>query len=241
MAGTDDDDSTSEWRLLRDEHAFIVALPLVKSLELADTLIRQFLQGGAVDRDGRERYRFRRVEAWPGGQVNPYDGSFWRSDPEFGIRCEISCPTSSALWTGPTSIKRRAITGRQTAEYQIALIWLCHDAVLEFLQDLELLPAAEPTEPVSEPAIEPAPVTEPIAGNPSVREPIPLDVWLRTVKREHPQWSDETNKGWAARLIKIMEMDKSEGLIDRIWSQENMERRLRDKSGDDDGSYQGGN
>src|SRR6478736_5701840 len=102
------------------------------SKKLADELLRCFLEQGEIDRDGCVRYRLWVFSAVPGGAPSPYDGTFWRSDAARGIRCEINVPDSSARWTGPASAIWRA-EGRETAEYEILMIWLNHRAVLDYL------------------------------------------------------------------------------------------------------------
>ena len=156
----EDEDDYSIWWLLADEHAFTTKLT-ANSKKLADELVRSFLEEGEIDRDGLVRYRIWQIRALPGGAPSPYDGAFWQSDPERGVRCEIDHPNSSAYWTGPASAEWKAF-GRETAEYQVVMIRLNHPIFLEFLLGVGL-PAEQPA---SEPAMEPAPTsaTEPIAG-----------------------------------------------------------------------------
>jgi hypothetical protein len=234
MAGTDDDPNI--WRLLADEYAFIAGL--AKSEKLADELVRFFLEEGEIDRDGRVRYRIWQIRALPGGAPSPYDGAFWQWDPERGIHCEIDYRNSSAHWTGPASTEWKA-SGRKTAEYQVVIIRLNHPVVLDFLMSVGLLPPVE--QPTSEPTIEPVSATGSVAGAAANSRSVVVPMaWLRTAKRERPRQPNETHKVWAAVMIEKMEAAKAAGLIDWVWSQETMERRLRDKDKDDE-SYQVGN
>jgi hypothetical protein len=158
MAKADDNHSTDEFRLLWDEFCF--AARLVHSEPRAGDLVRSFLEEGELDRDGRLRYRIWQIEALPGGAPSPYDGSFWRSDHERGIHCEIDHRNSSARGTGPVSAGwlsgEAKIFGRKTAEYRIKIIWICHELFVDFLRGVGLLPLVQqPTEAAAEPAAEP--------------------------------------------------------------------------------------
>jgi hypothetical protein len=168
MAGTDDDPSTDDWaefRLLRTEYIFILD-ELTHSKELAEKVVRAFLEEGEYDRfTGRRRYRLWMVEVLPGGAPSPYSGEFWRSDPEHGIECKIDCLNSSARWTGPTSAVWRA-SGRETAEYRITMIWVSHGAMLDFLRRVGWsLGRAQPDKDQQE-----LPLSEPIHSSPTASE-----------------------------------------------------------------------
>ena len=167
MAETEGDRSI--WRLLADEHAFFAEL--AKSEKLADELVRSFLEEGEIDRDGRVRYRVWQIRALPGGAPSPYDGAFWQSAPERGVRCEIDHRNSSAHWTGPASAEWKA-SGRKTAEYQAMMIRLNHLVVLDFLMGVGLLPL--PEQSASEPAMEPA--AAPVANTAARTAPTPAEM-----------------------------------------------------------------
>jgi hypothetical protein len=233
MAGTDSDDTTDGgWRLLSDEHTFIAGL--TKSEKLADKLIRAFLERGELDHDGRRRYRIWRVEAWPGSAPSPHEGDFWRPDPERGIQCEIDYQHSSARWTGPASPGWKANTGRQTAKYQITLIWLWHNALVEFLQSVGLLPlspeSVQPSAP--EPASEIKTTANPVPQSPKD--------WLRGAKRRRPKGKNERQGEWGTALLKDMEADHKKKLVAYVWARDTLMRRLRDKDSDDEGYKVGG-
>jgi|SRR6516165_9887590 len=134
MAGTSDDGSTLPvFRLLCDEYAFVLRL-VGSSNRFAYRLIERFLQGGERDRDGRVRYKLYEVTALPGGLTpSPYDGDFWCSYPERGIRCAIEPWNCFAHWTGPGSAAWKEFDGRDSADYQVVGIKLNHDIFLEFL------------------------------------------------------------------------------------------------------------
>jgi len=158
MAGSNGNNNTDDFRLLWDEYCFVAGL--TKSEKLAGELLQFFLEEGGVDRDGRDRYRIWQIEALPGGAPSPYDGSFWRSDHELGIHCEIIYRDSSARWTGPVSAEwvsgEAKVFGRKTAEYRIKMIRLRHDAVMDFLRGAGVpLPVQQPTETAVEPTVEP--------------------------------------------------------------------------------------
>jgi hypothetical protein len=224
VAGTDDNDSTfdDKWatfRLLCDEYAFFVEL--TKSEKLAAKLVRRFLEDGERDRDGRLRYRIYEIEALPGGITpSPYDGSFWCSDPDRGIHCEIDCTNSSARWTGPASAEWQTFNGRRTAEYNVTMIRLSHGAVLDFLQGVGLLPQppAQPSELLAQsapqsPAEQPSSPTpleearpqelvrlpeEPQQEQPSLKtEPEPMSMQQQAPK----QWQRSEAKIWLAEKV----------------------------------------
>ena len=150
MAGSDDDHSI--WRLLADEHAFILGL-INNAEKLADELVRSFLEEGEIDRDGCVRYRIWQIRALPGGAPSPYDGAFWQSDPERAVHCEIDPRNSSACCTGPASAEWKAF-GRENRRVSGGDDPLNHLVVLDFLMGVGLLPLTE--QPASEPTIEPA-------------------------------------------------------------------------------------
>ena len=93
MAGTVDDHSTDEFRLLSAEYAFVLSLT-DHSGPLAEDVLRAFFSYGPVDREGRERYTVFKTGAKLSGErfggraiYNPRDWQFWYSDPEHGISC----------------------------------------------------------------------------------------------------------------------------------------------------------
>jgi len=144
-----DDSSTDAWRrfcLLRDAHTYFLELTGLE--RLAAKLVMNFLRGGEFDPEGRRRYRLYEIDALPGGTApSPYDGEFWCSYPERGIHCEIDCKHSSARWTGPVTAEWQAFDGRQKAEYNITLIWVCWGAVLDFLQGVGFLSGQSQSDP----------------------------------------------------------------------------------------------
>jgi hypothetical protein len=194
MAGTADDNSTDEFRLLSEELSFVTSVT-DKSEKLAKELLQSFLEEGERDRDGRIRYRIWQIEALPAGAPSPYEGCFWRSDAERGIRCKIDYKNSSAHWTGPAS----AESGRQTAEYRVKMIRLRHSAVVDFLRGVGLLPLAE-----SEAAAEVTPVPTVEAAPPSAAEPAPppelhgVERWVYDEMKRDPPKKGE--RGYARRL-----------------------------------------
>ena len=122
---------------------------------------------------------------------SPYDGDFWRSYPERGIRCDIKPWDSAAHWTGPTSATWKEFDGREVADYQVSGIRLNHDIVLEFLESAGLpLRQTEPGEPSAErtpePESEPAPTSK---TQPA--EKISLKKWLPDAVERWPR--DRTN------------------------------------------------
>jgi hypothetical protein len=138
MTQADGDDTT--FRLLADEWAF--TLKLTRASEpYAMKVVEQFLQKGERDHDGRIRYKIWTYEALPGGlEPSPYDGAFWWSDPERGIRCDIKSWDSSACRTGPASAWWKEFDGRQTSDYRTVGIRFNHDIYVEFLWSIGLLP-----------------------------------------------------------------------------------------------------
>jgi len=202
MAGSDGDNNTDDWRLLWDEYCFIAGLTY--SEKLADELLRVYLEEGRVDRDGRARYRICvKSEALPGPTPSPYDGSFWRSDPERGIQCEMIYRDSSACWTGPASAEAKAAFGRQTAEYRVRGVQLCHGAVVDFLRGAGLLPPVQqPTETAAETAAEstqPQPEPEPESKAP-LTDKESLKRWLPGAVERWPR--DEVNTDDYAEFLR---------------------------------------
>jgi hypothetical protein len=66
MAGeTADDNSSIDWRLLFDE--WRLTYERTKSEELADLLVRRYLEEGERNREGRLRYRIYEISSVPGG------------------------------------------------------------------------------------------------------------------------------------------------------------------------------
>jgi hypothetical protein len=139
MAETNDNDSTGEYRLLCDEYEFVFAL--IKSPEMTEKVLREFLEGGATnpkfftrpvrgpkdEPDGlfpgvdykHERYRIWQLEGWSSGRwPSPFIPAFWRSDPERDIYSLIEHQHSSARWTGPVMYDLREISRED-----IALDW----------------------------------------------------------------------------------------------------------------------
>jgi hypothetical protein len=205
MAGTGDDNSTDDFRLLCDEYAFFLTLTK-SSEEFAMKLVERFLGEGDRDRDGGIRYKLWMVEALPGGLTpSPYDGAFWHSDPERGIHCTIKPWDSSARWTGPASAKWKEFDGRQTADYQVSGIRLNHNLVLEFLQSAGFLPEqpSKPAPSAPKPQAKSAPQTKessikarlfdefkhaprPINLNDISKR---LNVKLKTVQNRYGEWT----------------------------------------------------
>jgi hypothetical protein len=166
------------FRLLSVEYALFLRRTN-SSNKLAMRLVQRFLEEGECDQDGRVRYKLWEVTALPGGLTpNPYDGDFWRSYPERGIRCDIKPWDSAAHWTGPASATWKEFDGRQSADYEVLGIKLNHVVALEFLESAglpewgqsnaekgpELSPASEPA---SSPPVEnsQSEVSEPVADN----------------------------------------------------------------------------
>jgi len=157
-------DDGPAFRLLSVEYALFLRRTN-SSNKLAMRLVQRFLEEGERDQDGRIRYKLWEVTALPGGLTpSPYDGDFWRSYPERGIRCIIEPWDSAARWTGPVSATWKEFDGRQTADYRVLGIRLNHAVALEFLEsagmpewaqsnvekDPELSPSSEaPVPPLS--------------------------------------------------------------------------------------------
>ena len=190
MAGTDNDNST--FRLLCDEYALFLRLTR-SSKDFANKLVQRFLEEGERDRDGRIRYKLWEIEVLPGGVTpSPYDGDFWRSYPERGIRCDIKPWDSAAHWTGPTSAMWKEFDGREVANYRVSGIRLNHDIVLAFLESAGL-GQTEPGEP-SAAGEEPEGTSEPAPAPMSKAQPaekISLKKWLPGAVERWPQ--DRTN------------------------------------------------
>jgi len=183
MAGTPDDDITpSVFRLLCDEYALFLRRT-GSSKPFADRLVEKYLEEGERDRDGRIRYKILEVHALPGGLTpSPYDGDFWRSYPERGIRCDIKPWDSEAHWTGTTSAAWKEFDGREVADYRVIGIRLNHDIVLEFLESAGLhertqsdeseTGSTQPLSPESSEATPSVPSTTPAASQKSPAAPI---------------------------------------------------------------------
>jgi hypothetical protein len=132
MAPASDDGPA--FRLLSVEYALFLRRAN-SSNKLAMRLVQRFLEEGERDDDGRIRYKLWEGTALPGGLTpSPYDGDFWRSYPERGIRCDIKPWDSAAHWTGPASATWKEFDGRQSADYEVLGIKLNHVVVLEFLE-----------------------------------------------------------------------------------------------------------
>jgi hypothetical protein len=185
----------------------------------------------------------------------PVDGvGFWRVAPfQDNVQPEIDWERSEAVRTDH-ACQMPDGTWQEHRIVRLRGVRVSEDDLKEILQAEQLLPPAQ--QPASEPAPQPATdaplgitgtlnVTQAVntvaaAGTVTVR-PIPLKNWLRAAKREHSKLSDETAVEWAKRLVEKMEAAKAAGLVDWAWSQETMERRLRDKDEDNDEGYQVGN
>ena len=198
MAGTSDDFSTEEFRLLQDEYRLAVRLVGEK---LAVKLVQRFLEEGELDRDGRVRYKIWMIEALPGGLTpSPYDGAFWRSDPERGIHCEIDHQNSSACWTGPASAEWKAFDGRQNAKHDVSMIRLCHELYMEFLHSAGALPeraqSGEPSTSEGRPAAQSAPESSSgltPASEPQSAKRVRLKDWLPGAVERWPRDKTDTD------------------------------------------------
>jgi hypothetical protein len=213
-----------------------LSLQEARALVTETLLSRQYAEGQTLKWLWQGRIRWRWVQVF--GQ--PRQGRSLKQEAD-ALWANVPHPDRTLVdWNESLARKVTVIdeAGRVRGEIRVIGIRVARDDILQCLSALSAAPTPAP-EVVPEPAPEVAP--EPLAGNPSALEPISLDVWLRRTKRKNPQLPDETHVGWAKRLIKIMETDKAAGLVDRVWPQTTMERRLRDKDKDGDESYQLGN
>lgn len=128
MVGTIDEHSSNDWRSLQVEHAYAAKLPNSNE-QRADALVRQFMELGGYDDNGRLRYRVWLDTTSP-GVPDPYDGRFWRSERGLGIRCDIYAKSSSACWTGPASPPWR-LFGEPIAKCRVRRIDINHNAFVE--------------------------------------------------------------------------------------------------------------
>jgi hypothetical protein len=218
MAGTADDHSTDEFRLLKDEYALILRLT-GDSEQLAEDVVRTYFSHGPVDREGRERYTVYTTEAKLserrfGGRAiyNPRDWQFWYSDPEHGISCIFEYRHSSLRWSGPMMYPKAPsaedkedeevwqVDPQDKAEYRLRGIKLRHETLLDFLRRAGWLPLVQQSETAAEPAAEltqpqPEPVPE---STPS--EPAPASAPLS--EQSEPQPAENTTlKSWVPRAL----------------------------------------
>lgn len=91
-------------------------------------------------------------------------------------------------------------------------------------------PKETPSSQMSEDQSEPEPVKP-------VKSALAPKDWLRMTKRKYPRKDEKLSK-YAERLIKVMEVARKAGEVERVWSKPTMARRLRDKDEDDGGDYQ---
>jgi hypothetical protein len=202
-------------------------------------------------------------EVWVNRDPTPHDQRFWHPDEAAGERLITHDKDSSFRWKGPPKFLPLPHFKPPPTDFTVTLLWLDRDDIIKVLRFAGLLPPAQVPEPAAAVPNSPdADVSAPsdvrgtltatqanqtlaaaaIAGTvrPSV-EPIPRKNWLRAAKRERPQQPDETTEDWAEAMIDKMKEAKAAGLVDRVWSQTTMERRLRDKDEDGDETYQVGN
>jgi hypothetical protein len=221
-------EAIAEWPLLSEEYAFVAGLA-GKSEKVADQILQTFLEGGAIGTDGRERYRFWRLEGrLPGRAPHPHSPTFWRSDPKRGIRSEISYQHSSARWTGPVQYDARTMSKEKIAfeweafgrpigpaDYRVTLIRLHHETLLAMLRAVGLL------QPVPSPA--PATTSTPSQSSSSSTPPllptnVPCKTWIESADEVYPQLADERDAEYTTRL---------EGIAKR-WTLKTLRNRLRE-------------
>jgi len=221
MAGTADNASTAERRLvlLAKEFPFILAHTESESLALA--VVFAILQGGATAHDdGPPRFYFWTVEGLPMFQSrNPFEGVFWRSDPDKDIRVELDVKNSSGRWHGPRQFAGETPRELMVAEFRgsggklapvdvrVLALTLRHDIVLAQLRFMSLLPSA---------------AAEDVAASRMVRSPKEV---FADLKEQYPQRADEDNPAYAERLHPLMRTQLGKG----AWDLETLKRRVRDK------------
>ena len=73
------------------------------------------------------------------------------------------------------------------------------------------------------------------APRPAFPTPLPAEIpkqkpkdWVRIAKRNHPRRPGETHREWTKRMVTLMETAQ----VTSVWSEPNMERRLRDRDDD---------
>jgi hypothetical protein len=112
------------------------------------------------------------------------------------------------------------------------------EVVNELLAAASVQPAASSTVPSATSSPAPSSTVSSAASSPAassatsspVAAPQPAEEWVRAARRLHRWWGKkvETKKAWAERLVKLMEEAHRLNQVDKIWSVENMVRRLRD-------------
>jgi hypothetical protein len=171
MAGTGGDDNTADRRLVlcAKEFSFIVACTL--SEPLATEVVLSILREGARSHDGGPpRFSFWTVEGrWTVSPLagikcvdeglpmfqapSPFDGEFYRSNPDAGVCFKLDPKNSSAHWRGPR--RYRAGAPRELiveelkncggklppVDVHVIGIMLRHDVVLAKLRFIGWLPA----------------------------------------------------------------------------------------------------
>jgi len=240
MARTADNASTAERRLvlLAKEFSFILAHTEQSEL-LALAIVFAILQGGATAHDGGPpRFYFRTIEGLPMFQSpNPFEGAFWRSDPDKDIRVELDVKNSSGRWRGPRQFagetprelmvaELRGGDGKLTpVDVRVLALTLRHDIVVAQLQFMNLL------EPADIKAQRSAflPSTELMTPGPVVMTAEQKKVWLRKAKRDHPwRLDEETFREYAEAMSALQKT-----VCSNPWPVVTMERRLRDKDPDE--------